>query len=308
MKFYRCNIKLEEINLSEREYTSEYFESMGEKKIKGIHIAQSLFAKKATTDLNFLQGIKNKAAVKAFVLDVELSDAAALEVLYRFENLTDLYIVCSITKTLSLHLERFKYLKNLRVYGNAELTGLDKIPLKTLMLVQNKKPIVISGGVEELLVYGSNKVEYGKDLPELKKLCLTKLNVASLSGMENLKNLEELAITYCPKLTDIHEISNCSMLRKLEFECVKKIESFTCLSKLKNLKGLILSNCGSVQSLEFINDMAQLKFLSFVDTNITDGDLTPCLRLAYAETTDKRHYNLKASELPKSKDCVFDCL
>ena len=74
------------------------------------------------------------------------------------------------------------------------------------------------------------------------------------------------------------------------------------------MKGLIISNCGDISSLDFIESMNNLKFLSFVDTNIIDGDLTPCLRLEYVGTIDKRHYNLRASELPHNKDFAFRLL
>ena len=54
--------------------------------------------------------------------------------------------------------------------------------------------------------------------------------------------------------------------------------------------------------------MPKLKFFSFVDTNIDDGDLTPCMRLEYAGTLNKRHYNMKAEDLPRKLNCAFSDL
>lgn len=152
-----------------------------------------------------------------------------------------------------------------------------------------------------------HKFEFNR-LSFLKDLIITQLNLSTLDGVQNLNELEYMNINYCSKLTDISALTNCIKLRKLEFENTEKISNFEQLRVLQGLQGLILSNCGNIQSLKFINSMDSLKFLSFVDTNIVDGDLTPCLRLKYVGTMDKRHYNLRASELPHNKEFMFQKL
>ena len=147
-----------------------------------------------------------------------------------------------------------------------------------------------------------------KELLNLKELIITQSDLITMDNIQNLNELEYLGIRYCPKLLDISAISKCTKSKKLQFESSKKIEDFNCLSNLINLKGLIISNCGNINSLEFINGMDNLKFLSFVDTNIENGDLTPCLRLKYVGTMDKRHYNLKSAELPHNKEFAFNRL
>ncbi len=49
----------------------------------------------------------------------------------------------------------------------------------------------------------------------------------------------------------------------------------------KNIKKMLILDCGSIQSLEFINKMTSLEFLSFGQTNILDGNLSYCKRLNY---------------------------
>ena len=135
-------------------------------------------------------------------------------------------------------------------------------------------------------------------IPSLTDLSISNVNIDTLFGLRRFVNLKNLEILYCKKLVDIKELRNCANLRKLEIDCCKKVEDFECLRNLKNLEGLIISNCGNIPSIAFIDDMPKLRFFSFVDTNIVDGDLTPCMRLEYVGTMDKRHYNIKAENLP----------
>ncbi|MCL2821576.1 MAG: hypothetical protein FWD86_00025 [Firmicutes bacterium] len=129
-------------------------------------------------------------------------------------------------------------------------------------------------------------------------------SLKTLTGLEKLPNLRVLGVGACPGLVDISAIGECKILESLYLENLKNVD-LSVLRGAKNLKKLILSNCGSVQSLSFINELEKLLFFSFVGTNVVDGDLTPCLRLKYAATFDKRHYNLKCSQLPKNKDIGF---
>ena len=145
-------------------------------------------------------------------------------------------------------------------------------------------------------------------IPSLTDLSISEVNISTLSGIRSYVNLKNLEILYCKKLIDINELRDCANLRKLEINCCKKIEDYECLRGLKNLEGLILGNCGNISSIKFICDMPKLKFFSFVDTNIDDGDLTPCMRLEYAGTLNKRHYNMKAEDLPRKLNCAFSDL
>jgi protein phosphatase 1 regulatory subunit 7 len=47
--------------------------------------------------------------------------------------------------------------------------------------------------------------------------------------------------------------------------------------------------------------MPKLKQFMFVDTNIVDGDLSPCIGLEYSGFFDKKHYSHKFKELNDKK-------
>lgn len=303
MYMYRGNIKLEEINLSNRSYDPEYFAAMGQKKIKGIHITRSLFSPKISTDLKFLDGIKDKSALKVLLIDVDIVDSSAIERLYMFDNLLELSIINSSSRSIILNLERFPHLKNLIVRGNITQVGQDKIKLKTLKRTEAKKLDVDLWGntIEELHLYGIKQLNFEelKNLINLKKLVLTKVQVSDLKDIGVLKNLEEIEINYCSKLINIHQLEECKELRKVYFESTKNIAEFTPLTSLKKLKDLTLFKCGEITSLKFIDSIPSLERLLFTETNIVDGDLKPCLRLKTAwSSLGKRHYNINVEHLP----------
>ena len=77
-----------------------------------------------------------------------------------------------------------------------------------------------------------------------------------------------------------------------------QVTNFDTLSQSQTIETLRMFKCGSVPSIHFIDDMSNLKAINFVETNVLDGDLTPCLRLESVTTLDKKHYNLKAEQLP----------
>jgi protein phosphatase 1 regulatory subunit 7 len=59
---------------------------------------------------------------------------------------------------------------------------------------------------------------------------------------------------------------------------------------------LAFNKCGEIPSLSFLDDLPALESFSFVDTNIADGSLAPCLRLRFAGFLDKRHYSHRRSD------------
>ena len=75
------------------------------------------------------------------------------------------------------------------------------------------------------------------------------------------------------------------------------------MGELNELELLELSGQNSLPSLAFIRNMPNLKALIF-SMNVLDGDLSPCMNLlwAYSER-NRKHYNLKDDDLPKSIFC-----
>jgi protein phosphatase 1 regulatory subunit 7 len=165
-----------------------------------------------------------------------------------------------------------KYVSNLfncvnLKYLGVELTGNDKSPdLRILHKLENLETLLIGSSLR------------------------------TLEGIEYLHNLRELDIGYNRKLNDISQVKRVAdKLEHLVFDSNKAISFFTPISSLKHLKKLLLNNCGDIPNLEFIRDLPALKFISFVDTNILDGDMTPLLNknLSHVGFNNKKHYNLK---------------
>jgi hypothetical protein len=55
----------------------------------------------------------------------------------------------------------------------------------------------------------------------------------------------------------------------------------------------MLSKCAPIESLSFVADMPNLRSISFVNTNVLDGDLHYLEKLDYAGFDSKRHYTHK---------------
>jgi hypothetical protein len=182
----------------------------------------------------------------------------------------------------------YTQLESLLFYG-VKTFSFDKIKCFTKLKEINARVLTITD------LRGIEKLE------ELQGLSLLYCRILSdLSGIGTLRKLTGMLLANCPKVTDISEIAKCVNLEELELNSLKNID-VSVLSNANNLGKLMLSNCGSVSSLRFISLMTNLEFLSFVDTNIIDGDLSPCLNLKYVGTLNKKHYNIKADMLPNQK-------
>jgi hypothetical protein len=85
-------------------------------------------------------------------------------------------------------------------------------------------------------------------------------------------------------------------LTEILFDNCKAIEEIEILGELENLYWLKMIDLGEIKSLSFIKKIKSLRKISFVDTNILDGDLSYCKGLEYVGFLDKKHYSHKNSE------------
>lgn len=136
----------------------------------------------------------------------------------------------------------------------------------------------------------------------LKELIMIQCSIKSLDGI-GAYPLQSVSLSYLRSLEDISALSECAgTLRCLSIDACGKIRDFSCLSSLNNLEFLHLTGSNTLPDLDFLNLMPNLKVFTFSMT-VESGDLSPCLRLAYASCLrGKRHYNLKDSDLPKILD------
>ncbi|HBG70028.1 MAG: hypothetical protein A2W93_07530 [Bacteroidetes bacterium GWF2_43_63] len=136
------------------------------------------------------------------------------------------------------------------------------------------------------------------ELPNIEGISLYKSNIATLNGIEKFQRLSELELYGLSKLEKIESlISLKESLTQIEIENCKKISDYYFLGELKKLQTLRISDSGQIENLSFIRKMTNLKFLSFVGTNILDGDISHCLHLDYVGFDNKRHYSHKMKML-----------
>lgn len=143
-----------------------------------------------------------------------------------------------------------------------------------------------------------NGIEQFKNIKAIKLYYCRSL--ASIEGISKLPQFTHLWLCACPRLTDISEIGKIEKLIMLSMETMKKanIDFVYDMKSKETIECLDLENCADLHSLKFLDNYPNLKMFGFWNTNVLDGDLTPCLRLKLAHTANKRHYNLKSNQLP----------
>lgn len=83
----------------------------------------------------------------------------------------------------------------------------------------------------------------------------------------------------------------------MDFRACKKIKNYGVVSQIKGLKILRFNDCGSIPNIRFLKEMPNLEDFRFVDTNVLDGDLTPCFGLKSVGFFKKKHYSHTPGEL-----------
>jgi hypothetical protein len=124
----------------------------------------------------------------------------------------------------------------------------------------------------------------------------------SLSGAEDLLELQKLAVGRAPFLHDLSALRRVKApLRDLEFEDCMGIEGLEDIGVLEQLTWLGVSNCGPIKSLEPLQSPRDLKTLyAWGTTRISDNDLSPLTRLPKLKEVrmrERRDYRPQVSEI-----------
>lgn len=141
---------------------------------------------------------------------------------------------------------------------------------------------------------------------QLDTLRLIEGKTVSLRGIERAVNMQYLDISYNRCLEDISALSKIKhSLKSLNIFNCARIKDFSVLYELENLEKLEIWGNNTIPSLDFIRYMPNLKTL-FLEVNIADGDITPCLNLRSAKLMkNRKHYNLRDKDLPKATKVIF---
>ena len=87
-----------------------------------------------------------------------------------------------------------------------------------------------------------------------------------------------------------------SSLEVLILDSCKKVKEYSDLENCKNLKKIVLSNCGDIPTLKWLLKLHKVKYFSFWDTKLVDGDTSPCFNIDYVSFKNAKHYNHKEKE------------
>jgi len=134
------------------------------------------------------------------------------------------------------------------------------------------------------------------DLSELRELELCQSPLRTLTRLEHALHPQKLTLRHCRSLEDASAVPDS--VTNLEIDTCGKLKDFSRLSSLKNLERLTLYGSNALPDLNFLRQMPRLQSFRFT-MNVLDGDLTGCLRLRHAYCKNRKHYNLKDSDLPK---------
>lgn len=132
---------------------------------------------------------------------------------------------------------------------------------------------------------------------KLDTLCIFSGNLSSLKGIEEIPLLI-LSIGYQKKLASVGDISHLP-LKILEIDHCNKIKDLELLAS-HSIEYLMINGRNTVKSLAFLSNIKNLKRV-MLDMQIENGDLAILDSLEKATIfTDKRHFNRKDTQLPKS--------
>ena len=156
--------------------------------------------------------------------------------------------------------------------------------------------------LEELWLSRNKKHKDFHDIscsPHLKDVTLMQCSIQSLSGIEQYGEMQSLSLYHNRSLRDISGLAGVGdTLQILAIESCPKIADFAVLSKLHNLEHLQLYGSNQLPSLSFLTQMKKLKTFTFT-MDVADGDLSLCMEIPYASCKNRKHYNLRDSQLPK---------
>ena len=138
-------------------------------------------------------------------------------------------------------------------------------------------------------------------MTRLEKLHLTQTNISTLAGTESLRDLRYFEIAYAPKLQWLDALATGeSGIRELSLQNAKQIAGYIPIAAIPYLRRLKISSCAEMPDLKWTRGMQYLDSISFVETIVADGDLSPLLDLPlleYVGTMDKKRYNYKMNAI-----------
>ncbi len=170
---------------------------------------------------------------------------------------------------------------------------------------RNNADIGNCGELRTLRAWGFRSTEPGllalANCARLERLSLVRPGIESIDGVEALEDLRYLHLAYAPKIEDLTPLAAPTVdLRELSLTNLKRISDYAPLAAIRRLRRLKISKCAAMEDLAWTRGMDYLDFISFVETNVLSGDLSPLLSLPllrYAGAGNRRNYSHSDDEL-----------
>lgn len=144
-----------------------------------------------------------------------------------------------------------------------------------------------------------------KALSKLSVLELTGGSIRSLMGLDQFIHLRHLSLSLIKTLRTLsltkEENQNVS---EVWIEGCNNIEDLSDLHQLSEVRKLVLTQVGQVPSIQFITKMKQLTYFAFLESEIVDGDLTPCLGVNDVQFDEKAWYSHSNASFRKANGHV----
>ena len=250
-------------------------------KIKEVHLNYALGFK--GKDLSFLKTVSHLIGLK--IIHWTIEDISPIHDLHSLR-----YLEISTYCKTEVDFSQFPLL---------EECGLEWRP--------KAKSIFKSQGLKKLFLnkYSGRDTENFGNLLNLESLSIANSPIEDIHGLRNLSKLKFLGLYNLRKLKTLSGIEQLIDLEELEVNGCRTLVSIKEVKHLINLKKLHFCDDGDIETMKPLGSLTQLEEVLFYDsTKIVDGDLSPLTklkRLMNVSFQERPHYTHKRTDFQRPK-------
>lgn len=219
--------------------------------------------------------------VSCAVIDWKIDDVSPVNALRNLERLK-IFTYC---KT-QIEFQHFEKLKSCAIEWRAGAASLFSCSTLVSLFINR---------------YRAHSAHLIGQLQSLNSLSILNSPLSSIAGLGQLSLLKELQLANLSKLQSLTGLSGLSNLQELSVNGCRKLRALEATCLPMNLRMLALDDCGTLESLEPLRALSQLKELRFTgDTNILDGKMEPLLELPNLRVVrfrNRKHYSATCEQV-----------
>ena len=175
-----------------------------------------------------------------------------------------------------------------------EFSAFKKLERCSILWHKNLKNISTCSTLKEIVIKKINDKDINKvceGLRSVESMTLIQPRIKNLDFIAEFSSLKSLEIYYSTTLEDITILSGRKSLKRLLLDHCKRVRDYKALASLTEIEYLGINDAGEIPTLSFVKDLKKLKHLSFVGTNVLDGNLSFCYGVDYVGHDNKKHYS-----------------